>query len=261
MRRPARSPARTGGQERCPLRDDQDGRPVGSVVGLWRYPVKSMAGEPLPEIEVSWHGFAGDRRWALVRDGVPSSGFPWLTLRECGRMGHYVPSFVDPSRPDQSPVTVQTPAGAAYDVTDSALAAELHPSGARVIKQDRGVFDTFPLSLITTQTILGLGERLDIHLEVERFRPNILVEAADAGPFVEDSWVGRVLRIGGMSLRVDKRDSRCAVVTIDPVTTERNPAILRTVVQDRGGCLGVYGSTVRPGRLAVGDAVSIESGR
>jgi uncharacterized protein len=54
------------------------------VVGLWRYPVKSMAGEALVAAEVSWHGLAGDRRWAFVRDGVVRSGFPWLTLRERG---------------------------------------------------------------------------------------------------------------------------------------------------------------------------------
>jgi uncharacterized protein len=238
----------------------QNGRPVGRVVGLWRYPVKSMAGEPLSEIEVSWHGFAGDRRWAFIRDGVAQSGFPWLTLREREDMSHYLPSFADPSKPDHSPVIVRTPSGATYHVTDAMLAAELYPRGARVIKQNRGIFDTFPLSLITTQTLTGLSELVGTRLDVQRFRPNILVDVADAVPFVEDSWIGCVLRVGGMSLRVDKRDGRCAVITIDPWTTERNPAILRTVAQDRGGCLGVYGSTVEPGRLAVGDVVLIEPG-
>lgn len=71
--------------------------------------------------------------------------------------------------------------------------------------------------------------------------------------------MGCVLRVGGMSVRVDKRDGRCAVITIDPQTTERNPAILRTVTRDRGGCLGVYGSTVQPGRVALNDLVFVES--
>ena len=237
------------------MRDREIDKPVGRVVGLWRYPVKSMAAEPLAEVEVSWHGFAGDRRWAFIRDGVPQSGFPWLTLRERGDMSHYRPSFVEPTRPDQSPTMVQTPAGKVFDVTDRTLAAELCPEGARVIKQDRGVFDTFPLSLITTQTMARLGESVGAPLDVMRFRPNIVVEAAAEAPFQEDAWVGRVLGIGGMAMRVDKRDGRCVVITIDPVTTERNPSILRTVARDREGCLGVYGSTVIPGRVAVGDAV------
>jgi len=237
----------------------RNGRYVGRVVGLWRYPVKSMGAEPLAEVDVSWHGFAGDRRWAFIRNGAVQSGFPWLTLRERGDMGHYRPSFVDPARPDTSPTVVRTPSGVTFDVADSALGAELCPGGVRVIKQSRGIFDTFPLSLITTQTIARLGEIVGARLDAQRFRPNILVEAADEAPFAEDEWVGCVLRIGGMHIRVDKRDGRCVVITIDPVTTERNPAILRAVASDRQGCLGVYGSTVQPGSVAVNDPVLIAS--
>jgi uncharacterized protein len=234
-------------------------RHVGRVVGLWRYPVKSMRAEELAEVDVSWHGFAGDRRWAFVRNGVAQSGFPWLTLRERGDMNHYRPSLVEPGRPDKSPTVVRTPSGATFDVTDPALAAELCPNGVRVIRQDRGIFDTFPLSLITTQTISRLREAVGVPLDVGRFRPNILVEAADEAPFPEDDWVGCVLHIGGVHMRVDKRDGRCLVITIDPVTTERNPAVLRAVARDRQGCLGVYGTTVEPGRIAMNDPVLVES--
>ena len=240
------------------MRDGRNSRSIGRVVGLWRYPVKSMAGQPLSEIEVSWHGFAGDRRWAFIRHGVTQSGFPWLTLRERENMSHYCPSFVDPSRPNESPVVVRTPSGATYDVMDAALAAELYPRGAQVIKQDRGIFDTFPLSLITTQSIAALTHSVGTQLAVERFRPNILVEASDPTPFIEDGWVGRVLQLGSTRMRIDKRDGRCTVITIDPLTGERNPAILRALARDRGNCLGVYGSTVQPGRVAVNDTVSAE---
>lgn len=241
------------------MHDSLNSRPVGRVVGLWRYPVKSMGAEELAEVEVSWHGLAGDRRWAFIRNGVVQSGFPWLTLRERGDMSHYRPSFAEPDRPDKSPTVVRTPSGSIFDVADPALGAELSPDGARVIKQDRGIFDTFPLSLITTQTIAHLGEMVEAQLDIQRFRPNILVEADDEAPFAEDGWVGCVLRIGGLRLRVDKRDGRCVVITIDPETTERNPAVLRAVAQDRQGCLGVYGSTVEPGLVAVNDPVLIES--
>lgn len=240
--------------------DSRNGNEVGRVVGLFRYPVKSMAGEALTEVAASWHGFAGDRRWAFVRPDAVQSGFPWLTLRERGEMSHYRPSFTEPGRPDASPTVVRTPSNALFDVTDPALCAELGPDGTRVIRQGRGVFDTFPLSLITTQTIRRIGELVGRPLEVERFRPNLLVEAAADDPFAEDDWIGSVLRVGGLRLRVDKRDGRCAVITIDPASTERDPAILRTVVEERQGCLGVYGSTVEPGRVALGDAVVVESG-
>ncbi len=241
------------------MHGSRSGRRVGRVVGLWLYPVKSMGAEALAEVDVSWHGLTGDRRWAFILNDMAQSGFPWLTLRVCGNMSHYTPSFVQQSRPDKSPAVVRTPSGSTFDVADPALAAELCSREVRVIKQNRGIFDTFPLSLISTQTIGLLGDLVGARLEVQRFRPNILVEAADGTPFPEDGWVGCVLRIGSLCLRVDKRDGRCAVVTIDPVTAERNPAILRTVAGDRQGCLGVYGSTVAPGHLSVGDPVLIES--
>ena len=228
------------------------------MAGVWRYPVKSMAAQELEAVEVSWHGLAGDRRWAFVRGGLERSGFPWMTIRQRSDMGHYRPSFLDPSRPDASPTMVRTPAGDELDVLDPALAAELG-EGVRLIKQDRGVFDSMPLSLITTQTVAELGARVGAELDAQRFRPNLLVEAADGSPFREDAWVGRVLRIGGLRMRVDERDERCVVVTVDPVSTERDPAILRAIAREREGSLGVYGSTVQPGRVAVGDAVAIEA--
>ena len=228
------------------------------MAGVWRYPVKSMAAQALEAVEVSWHGLAGDRRWAFVRGGLERSGFPWMTIRQRSDMGHYRPSFLDPSRPDASRTIVRTPGGADLDVLDPALAAELG-EGVRLIKQDRGVFDSMPLSLITTQTVAELGSLVGAELDAQRFRPNLLVEAADGSPFREDAWVGRVLSIGGMRMRVDERDERCVVVTVDPVTGERDPAILRAIAREREGCVGVYGSTVQPGRVAVGDAVAVEA--
>lgn len=234
------------------------GRHVGRVVGLWRYPVKSMAGEALSVADVSWHGLAGDRRWAFVRNNVVQSGFPWLTIRERNDMHRYSPSFVDADRPDKSRVNVRTPSGYDFDVADPALAAELSPDGVRAIKQDRGVFDTFPLSLISTQTIAQLGRSVGQALDVRRFRPNLLIETLDDAAFAEDAWVGRTLRIGSMRMRVDKRDGRCAIITIDPETAQRDTHILRTVARDRQGCLGVYGTTMEPGRLAMDDDVWVE---
>lgn len=233
------------------------GREVGRVVGLWRYPVKSMAAEALEGVDVGWQGLAGDRRWAFIREGMVRSGFPWLTIRENPRMWAYQPRLADPNRPDACVTLVRTPSGAELDVVDPALADELG-HGARVLRQDRGIFDTAPLSLITTGTVEALGAMAGAPLDPLRFRPNLLVEAAGGEPFTEDAWVGAVLTVGGLRMRVDKRDERCVMITVDPATTERNPAVLRAVARQRQGCAGVYGTTVRPGRVSLGDTVVIE---
>ncbi|MEO9176197.1 MAG: MOSC N-terminal beta barrel domain-containing protein [Gaiellales bacterium] len=227
---------------------------IGRVVGLWRYPVKSMAGEPLERVDVSWHGFSGDRRWAFIRPDVPRSGFPWLTIRELPELSHYRPHFDEPDRPDASRVTVRTPSGELHDVIDEALATELG-AGVGVIKQHVGVFDTAPLSLLTTRSIECLGALVDPVLEPLRFRPNLLVEPTGGDEFPEDAWVGSVLQVGGFTMRVDQRDARCVMITIDPETIARDPEVLRTVVRERESCLGVYGSVVTPGQVAIGDPV------
>lgn len=229
---------------------------LGRVAAIWRYPVKSMAGESLTEVDVSWNGLVGDRRWAFVRDGMTHSNFPWLTIREQPTMCHYRPSFTDPDRPEASTTIVRTPSGAAFDVTDPALGAELGTS-LPVIKTERGFFDAEPLSLITTQTVAALAAKVGAELTPLRFRPNLVVTATDDAPFQEDAWVGSVLRLGGMQMRVDKRDGRCVMVNVDPATTQRNPAVLKAIAAERQACLGVYGSIVEPGHLAIGDAVSV----
>lgn len=230
---------------------------VGRVVALWRYPVKSMAGQSLTEVEVSWHGLEGDRRWAFIRPGKVESGFPWLTIRERPEMSLYAAFFTDPDRPDGSPTVVRTPTGHEYGVGDPDLAAELG-DGVGVIKQERGVFDAMPLSVTTTQSLSSLADMSGVELDARRFRPNVVIDGVDGTPFPEDEWVGRILRMGGVRMRVDQRDNRCVMVNVDPVTTIREPRVLRAIAQERQACFGVYGSTVEPGRMTVGDEVLLE---
>ena len=233
---------------------------VGRVAGLWRYPVKALAAEALDAVDLSWHGFAGDRRWAFVRDGQARNGFPWLTQRERPSLALYTASFVQPERPDRSPIRVHTPSGAAFDVADPDLAAEL---GGRAMKCDRGLFDAMPLSLLSTQTHDSLRQLVGTELDIRRFRPNLVIEATPPASssglaFPEDEWIGSVLRVGATRIRIDAPDHRCAVVGVDPTTAEKNPAVLRAITQAHGAKLGVYASTVQPGRIALGDTVVLE---
>lgn len=235
--------------------DQRSNRRLGRVVGLWRYPVKSMGPEPLREAEISWFGLAGDRRWAFLRPGSERSPFPWYTLRDNDHMAQFQPRLEHPTSPERGSTLVRTPSGAEYDVTDPALGLALGSAGVRVIRLQRGAFDTFPVSIISTQTIAALEDRVGRRLETQRFRPNVLIEAEGDEPFQEDHWVGSEVQLGSTRLRVDKRDGRCAVITIDPATGQREPEVLRSVTQTREGCLGVYATPVQPGRVGVGDLV------
>src|SRR4051812_48857414 len=183
---------------------------VGRVAAIYRYPVKSMAEESLASADVTWRGIAGDRRWAFIQPGHLDSNFPWLTIRELPVMNQYRPSFADAGRPESSQTLVRTPAGEVIDVTDPRLRAELG-DGVTLIRQNRGVFDASPLSLLSTSSLASLADLVGTELDPLRFRPNLLVETFDAG-FPEDAWVGRTLSLGTMAMRGDDRDSRCVMI-------------------------------------------------
>jgi uncharacterized protein len=162
---------------------------VGIVSGLWRYPVKSMAGEALASTDISWAGLAGDRRWAFVRPDSQDSGFPWHTIREFPEMSNYVALLSEPARPDRSRVLVRAPAGGLYDVTDPPLAAELG-MGVRVMRLDGGAFDAMPVSVISDSTVSALCTLAHVASYELRFRPHVVVTLDSGAPFEEDDWVG-----------------------------------------------------------------------
>lgn len=215
-----------------------------------------MMAEGLESCQLSWHGVAGDRRWAFVRTATNSRGFPWQTIRENPMMCRYGARFLDRDRPESSTVTVTTPTGADRLVTDPALAEELGP-GVQAMQVRRGNFDSMTLSLVTTATVASLCALAGVAAEPLRFRPNLLVAPVGGEPYAEDQWIDRVLQIGDAVLRVDRRDTRCTVVNVDPATGERDAALLRVVASERQSFAGVYGTCQKPGLVNVGDPVTV----
>ena len=230
---------------------------AGVVSGLWRYPVKSMAGEALACAGISWSGLEGDRRWAFVRPDSADSGFPWHTIREFPQMSNYVALLDEPARPDRSRVRVRAPDGGRYDVTDPRLAAELG-TGVRVMRLDRGAFDALPVSVISDSTVSALCTLARVARNELRFRPNIVVTLDSGVPFEEDDWVGSAVRIGAAVVRMDRRDSRCTIVNVDPASGLPGSRLLKVIGAARQACAGVYGTTALPGLIRVGDPVVVE---
>jgi uncharacterized protein len=237
-------------------RPAEAGVQVGVVTRLWRYLVKSMAGQEMASADVSWFGLAGDRRWAFVRPASDSDGFPWHTIRENPAMSRYVPWQLEPEHLDKSAIAVRTPDGGSFDLADPHLAQELG-AGVRLMRLYRGTFDVMPISLITTSTVAELCRLAGVADDELRFRPNILITPASGAAYAEDEWAGSTLRIGSAAIRVDRRDSRCTIVNVNPRTGQPDAPMLKVVGRYHEACAGVYGSTVAPGRIQVGDLVTI----
>jgi uncharacterized protein YcbX len=233
---------------------------VGRVVALHTYPVKSMRGEQVPEAHLGWQGFDGDRRYAFTRTG-DLSGLPWLSARECPRLVSYHARHTSPDL-RRSDISVVTPDGNRMPLESPELRANIEQvAGAPVhlMHLHRGAFDAMAVSLITTRSVASLGELIECTLEPERFRANIVVETSANRAFPEDRWVGQLLLFGDgddpARLRVNRRDKRCSVVNLDPVSGARDSRIHSAVVAARKNMLGVYGSPERPGSVALGDTV------
>lgn len=235
---------------------------VGRVVALYRYPVKSMRGESLPEVGLGWYGLDGDRRFAFIRGDQTNSGFPWLTGRQIPEMLQYAPRFVAPDNLLQSEVDVETPRGRVLPVHSLELREELaHAYGRDVqfMKLKRGLFDSLPLSLMTTGTADALSQVTGYPVDSRRFRQNIIIETFSGQPFAEESWLDGVLTFGEQPdaprIRLNRRIERCTMITLDPDTSEKQPDLLRHVAQTRANCVGVHATPERQGKLRVGDVV------
>lgn len=236
---------------------------VGRVKEIWRYPVKSMAGERIDASKVGWHGLAGDRRFAFVRTGN-KTGLPWLSARELPQLILYAAQFADPQNIEHSPLLVKTPEGRTLPVDSQILVDEIrraYGSAVDLMQVWRGTYDSMSLSLISLSTIHALSQQVGCALEVQRFRPNIVVETFEDQPYLEERWIGQLLVCGdhhnAAHIRANRKDLRCMVVNLDPQTAQQNPAVLKAIVQTRKNLLGMYGSTERPGIICVGDIIRV----
>lgn len=256
---------------------------TGKVESLWRYPVKSMRGETLNEAFVSFAGVYGDRLFAFRSPARPK-GFPYLTGREQAKMLLYRAYFRHPDKAGKPPnlteaeamgpglnpipgdpmdlaVDVETPSGDVLSVEDPALIRLLgeglgQPESLTLLRSERAMTDCRPVSLFSVQTAHRLSEEVGTALDKRRFRANIFMDMASTSGFAEDAFVGRTLRIGSqLVISVLERDPRCAMITIDPHTAERNTAILSKVIKAHDGKAGIYGAVLVEGMVRVGDDI------
>ncbi len=220
---------------------------VGTVDSLWRYPIKSMAGEALPEAFVGYAGVYGDRIYALL-NSAGHGGFPYLTGRDRPEMLRYRPRFRNPAVASKPPnladalqlaelspvypslaeleVDVDTPSGQTLAVDDPALLAmlaeERSSASLSLLRSHRTMTDCRPVSLISLETIEQLGLEVNAPLDKRRFRANIYAQLGTAKGFGEDALVGRRLQIGSRAvIAVLEQDARCKMITIDPDTGRR----------------------------------------
>lgn len=119
-------------------------------------------------------------------------------------------------------------------------------------------FDAFPLLLLTKNSLSTMqNKHPDSTYDLRRFRPNLLIDADSDEPFPELAWAGRRLRVGGAVLRIEMECPRCVMTTHAFSNLPKDHGIMRALVKEASGNLGVYASVEVPGEVSLGDEVSI----
>ena len=258
---------------------------IGKVESLWRYPVKSMQGEVLPQAFLGFPGIFGDRLYA-IRDAAAPKGFPYLTAREQQSLLSYKPRYrhaeemiapenlaeaealapgITPAypSPDTTMVDVQTPDGTTFAINDPLLMTTVqHGLGPRheltLCRSDRAMTDCRPISLLSLQTATQLGQELGTILDKRRFRANLYLDLGPFTAFAEEAFVGRQLRVGNKAIvAVLERDPRCKVITLDPDSGAADPEVMKLVARAHEGKVGVYAAVLVEGAVLPGDDVAL----
>lgn len=264
------------------------------VESLWRYPVKSMLGESVPEMFVDERGAEGDRRLALVdavTGRVASAKHPrlWRQLLQFtahgdgGRVRIQLPDHTCVAADDAGIddllsrllgrsvrlVSKRSP-GATLERPDPEKVLELGVDAdveARIVEiagatPGDSFTDLAPLHAITTATLERVG------VEALRYRPNLVI-ATPPGypPYAENDWTGKQLAVGETRLRVLKPTSRCAVPTLQHGSLPPAPQALRTLVAENRvpsaksaalPCAGAYLEVLDEGIIRTGDPVTVQ---
>ena len=250
------------------------------LAAIWRYPVKSLQGEPLTTATVEGDGLLGDRRWGIRDEAtgriltarrepplllasatVDPDGEPVITLPDgasCRGAGPETDDLLSDWL--GNPVTLVASSGGpggnaeyfADPTDDSSQAIEWTMPPGRFV-------DSMALLVLTTASLRALAAlHPDGEWDVRRFRPNLLVDT-DADGWVEDGWAGHAMRVGDAEIVPRAGCVRCTMVTRPQPGLDRDLDIYKTISRYHGGTLGMWTQVVTPGPISVGQPLELAS--
>ena len=238
---------------------------LGSVAALWRYPVKSMRGEPCASLDFEARGVVGDRRHAVRNpEGKFGSGKTTRRFRQMDGLLDFSARYVEDAHGEAVP-ELRFPDGRVLRGDSPTLDAALSEALGQPVTLAREAaishFDAGPVHLLTSASLACLGAALSgVNVDARRFRPNLVIrcEGAVEG-MVERGWLGRTLRLGDtVRLTISAATERCGMVVAAQDELAKEAGVLRHIAQVADMKFGVYAQVRVPGLVRVGDPVFLE---
>jgi uncharacterized protein YcbX len=250
-----------------------------TVASLWRYPVKSMAGEELDVVDMTACGLTGDRAYALV-DTTSSKVGSAKNVQRFGNLLKCDARFTAPPQSDGPlpPVRITWPDGVTMRSDDPEIAAVLTKSFGDAVTlmssapeglilefaagtlggkfaettqlpvssgAPQGTFFNYAaVHLVTTSTLRELAAaHPEGRAAMQRFRPNVVVDSADDKGFPENDWIGKTIAVGSeVLLRVSIPCPRCVITTLPRADLPQDSSMLRTIAQVNTVDMGDFGN-------------------
>lgn len=236
--------------------------PVGKISCLWRYPVKSMLGERCDALMLDSRGAEGDRLFAIRdRSGKLGSG-------KNSRRFHKIDGLLElQAHCDSDNVpAIRFPSGTVMRGDDAAFQQALSRflgQPVTLVREGRDShFDDAPIHVVTSASLSWLRATLpDALTDERRFRPNVVVDWPGDG-LAEQDWIGKRLLIGDqVQLLIRAATERCGMVAFAQGDLPRDPSVLGHITRELARRFGVYAEVTIPGRIQMGDLVTLADGR
>ncbi|HUN60092.1 MAG TPA: MOSC domain-containing protein [Candidatus Binataceae bacterium] len=265
---------------------------LGSVLTIWRYPIKSMQGEEVSSSRFNERGLLGDRAYALIEHStgkIASAKNPrkWFRLftfsarmaeepEEQAELPRVVITFPNGTQvySDQPDIDAILSGALERDITlctqvpDIPQLEKFWPDIDSAAKQEPVTEEEIPtgtffdgevVHLLTTASLETLNSAFPGSIfDARRFRPNLVIATPpEQLGFVENSWIGNTIAIGDeVRLKIIRPTKRCVITTLPLDDLPRDLGILRAAVQANQAAVGVYASVARGGFIHKGDQVS-----
>jgi uncharacterized protein YcbX len=245
---------------------EMDSEPIGKIVQINRYPVKSFAGEKLNSVRLEPYGLYGDRSHAFI-DDTKEGWSRYITARKIPEMLSYKAELDMQLSEIEDPRVMITYPDGRKEAWNEQLLRDIQMLSDQKISmehynlnsQEELAVDDGSILIITDHSLKKIEALLGKHVDNRRFRSNFVLSLYDDVHYDDSDFVGRNMKIGSAELSIKSLCQRCSMINVDPDSLERDPSFLKKIHESMNLSFGMYADVFKLGTVRIGDQVYLTS--